>query len=149
MEQLPARIEEVHHAQEEGIILKLLNNPIRFIGDGNGKIKEMEVIQMRLGELDSSGRARPIPIENSEFCIETDLIIIAIGNNANPLLTSTYPKLELNKRGNIITDESGKTNVDGIYAGGDIVSGAATVISAMGAGRKAAKAIDEFLKKKK
>ena len=146
IEQLPARIEEVHHAQEEGIIFKLLNNPVRFIGDGNGKIREMEVIQMRLGELDSSGRARPIPIENSEFCIETDLVVIAIGNNANPLLTSTYPKLELNKWGNIITDESGKTNVDGIYAGGDIISGAATVISAMGAGRKAAKGIDNYLR---
>ncbi len=145
MEQLPARREEVHHAQEEGIIFKLLTNPIMFIGDENGKIKEMEVIQMRLGELDSSGRARPIPIEKSEFRIKTDLVVIAIGNNANPLLTSTYPKLKLNKWGNIEVDENGKTNVVDIYAGGDIVSGAATVISAMGAGRRAAKAIDEFL----
>ncbi|MFX0189099.1 MAG: NADPH-dependent glutamate synthase [Candidatus Hodarchaeota archaeon] len=147
MEQLPARIEEIHHAQEEGIILKLLTNPVRFIGDNNGKIKEMEVIQMRLGKLDSSGRARPIPIENSEFRIKTDLVIIAIGNNANPLLTSTFPALKLNKWGNIEVDENGKTNVDGIYAGGDIVSGAATVISAMGAGRKAAKGIDNYLQK--
>jgi glutamate synthase (NADPH/NADH) small chain len=146
MEQLPARREEVHHAQEEGIIFKLLTNPIMFIGNENGKIKEMEVIQMRLGELDSSGRARPIPLEKSEFRIKTDLVVIAIGNNANPLLTSTYPELKLNKWGNIEVDENGKTNLVDIYAGGDIVSGAATVISAMGAGRRAAKAIDEFLK---
>jgi len=145
IEQLPARKEEVHHAQEEGIIFKLLTNPIRFIGNSDGKIKEMEVIQMRLGELDSSGRARPIPIDNSEFRIKTDLVVIAIGNNANPLLTTTIPLLKLNRWGNIEVDENGKTNMDDIYAGGDIVSGAATVISAMGAGKKAAKAIDEFL----
>ncbi|MFX1258109.1 MAG: NADPH-dependent glutamate synthase [Promethearchaeota archaeon] len=146
MEQLPARIEEIHHAQEEGVIFKLLTNPIRFIGDVKGNIKEVEVIRMKLGELDASGRAKPIPIQNSEFRIKTDLVIIAIGNNSNPLLTSTYPKLKLNKKGNIITDEYGRTNVEGIFAGGDIVTGAATVISAMGAGRKAAIVIDEYLK---
>ncbi|NVM31344.1 MAG: NADPH-dependent glutamate synthase [Candidatus Helarchaeota archaeon] len=146
MEQLPARREEVQHAEEEGVIFKLLTNPKRFIGDEKGHVKEIEVIKMRLGEPDASGRARPIPIENSEFRIKTDLVIIAIGNNSNPLLTSTYPKLELNKWGNIITDENGKTSVESIYAGGDIVTGAATVISAMGAGRKAAKAIHEYLK---
>ncbi len=148
MEQLPARLEEVHHGEEEGIIFKLLTNPIRFIGDEEGKVKEMEVIQMKLGEPDESGRARPIPIENSEFIIKTDLVIIGIGNNSNPLLTSTYPALELNKWGYIVTDEIGKTNVEGIYAGGDIVTGAATVISAMGAGRKAAKAMNQYLKLK-
>jgi glutamate synthase (NADPH/NADH) small chain len=146
MEQLPARLEEVHHGEEEGIIFNLLTNPTRFIGDENGKITEMEVIKMELGELDDSGRARPIPIENSEFIIKTDLVIIGIGNNSNPLLTSTYPALELNKWGNIVTDENGKTNVEGIYAGGDIVTGAATVISAMGAGRKAATAMNKYLK---
>ncbi len=146
MEQLPARREEVHHAEEEGVIFKLLTNPKRFIGDNKGHVQEMEVIKMRLGAPDASGRASPIPIENSEFRIETDLVIIAIGNNSNPLLTSTYPKLALNKWGNIITDDDGKTNIKGIYAGGDIVTGSATVISAMGAGRKAAQAIHEYLK---
>ncbi len=145
-EQMPARKEEIQHAQEEGIIFKLLTNPVSIIGDDEGNIKEIEVIQMKLGEPDESGRARPLPIENSEFRIKTDLVIIAIGNNSNPLLTSTYSELELNKWGNIITDEDGKTNIKGIYAGGDIVTGSATVISAMGAGRRAAKAIYEYLK---
>jgi len=148
MEQLPARLEEVHHGEEEGIIFKLLTNPTRFIGDGEGKIKEMEVIKMKLGAPDESGRARPIRIENSEFIIKTDLVIIGVGNNSNPLLTSTYPALELNKWGNIVTDENGKTNIEGIFAGGDIVTGAATVISAMGAGRIAAKAMNQYLKSK-
>jgi glutamate synthase (NADPH/NADH) small chain len=146
VKQLPARVEEVHHAEEEGINFQLLTNPKRFIGDGNGNVEKIEVIKMRLGEKDSSGRRRPIPIENSEFLIDTDLVIIAIGNNANPLLTSTIPELELTKWGNIKTDECGRTNIDGIYAGGDIVTGAATVISAMGAGRKAAEAIHKDLK---
>ncbi len=145
LEQMPARKEEIHHAQEEGIEFKLLTNPLRFIGNIYGNVTEMEVIKMKLGELDASGRASPIPIENSEFRIKTDLIINAIGNNSNPLLTSTYPILELNKWGNIVADEDGRTNVDSIYAGGDIVTGTATVISAMGAGRRAAKAINEYL----
>ena len=148
MEELPARKEEVLHAKEEGIVFKLLTNPIRFIGDDQGKIKEIEVISMKLGELDDSGRARPIRIEGTEFRISTDLVIMAIGNNANPLLTSTYPSLNLNNWGYIETDEYGRTNLDGIYAGGDIVTGAATVISAMGAGRKASKGIDTYLKSK-
>ncbi len=148
MEQLPARLEEVHHGEEEGIVFKLLTNPVRFNGNEEGKVKELEVVKMKLGEHDSSGRARPLPIENSEFIIKTDLVIIGIGNNANPLLTSTYPALELNKWGNIIADENGQTNIEAIYAGGDIVSGAATVISAMGAGRIAAKAMNQYLKLK-
>ncbi|MFW9897067.1 MAG: NADPH-dependent glutamate synthase [Candidatus Thorarchaeota archaeon] len=148
MEQLPARREEVRHGEEEGIIFKLLTNPIRFIGDETGKVKELEVIQMKLGEPDESGRARPLPIEDSEFIIKADLVIIGIGTNANPLLTSTYPPLDLNEWGNIIADENGKTNIEGIYAGGDIVTGAATVISAMGAGRRAAKAMNQYLKEK-
>lgn len=146
MEQMPARKEEIHHAEEEGIEFQFLTNPVRFIGDDTGKIKQMEVIKMKLGELDASGRARPIQIDNSEYYIPTDLVIIAIGNNANPLLTSTCPKLKLNKWGYIETDENGKTNLEGIYAGGDIVIGSATVISAMGAGRCAAKAIHNYLK---
>ncbi|MBD3230318.1 MAG: NADPH-dependent glutamate synthase [Candidatus Lokiarchaeota archaeon] len=145
MEQLPARKEEVHHAIEEGVIFKLLTNPKRFIGDRKGRVKKIEVIKMKLGAPDKSGRARPISIPKSEFTISTDLVIIAIGNNANPLLTSTCPNLELNKWGNIKVDENGKTSIDGIYAGGDIVTGSATVISAMGAGRKAAKSINEYL----
>ncbi len=148
MEQLPARLEEVHHGEEEGIIFKLLTNPVRFIGDEEGKVKELKVIKMKLGEPDSSGRARPLPIENSEFIIKTDLVIIGIGTNANPLLTSTYPALELNKWGNIVADDNGKTSIEGIYAGGDIVSGTATVISAMGAGRRAAKGMNQYLKSK-
>ncbi|MHA1146634.1 MAG: NADPH-dependent glutamate synthase [Promethearchaeota archaeon] len=146
MEQMPARKEEIHHAKEEGIDFQLLTNPIQLIGDENGNIVEMELIRMKLGELDSSGRARPIPIEGSEYRIKTDLLIMAIGNNSNPLLTSTYPKLQLNKWGNIEADENGKTNIVGIFAGGDIVTGSATVISAMGAGRRAATAIDAYLK---
>ncbi|HUX98547.1 MAG TPA: NADPH-dependent glutamate synthase [Candidatus Deferrimicrobium sp.] len=148
MEQMPARREEVHHAEEEGVIFKLLTNPTRFIGDEKGKVKQMEVIKMELGAPDASGRARPIPMKNSEYILPTDLVIIAIGNSSNPLLTSTYPQLELTKWGNIVTDENGKTNIPGIYAGGDIVTGSATVISAMGAGRQAAKAIHEYLKNK-
>ena len=146
MEQMPARFEEVHHGEEEGIYFKFLTNPVRFIGDEYGKVKEVEVIKMQLGEPDESGRARPIPIEDSEFIINSDLVIIGIGNNSNPLLTSTYPALELNKWGNIVADENGKTNSEGIYAGGDIVTGTATVISAMGAGRRAAKIMNQFLK---
>ncbi|NHI93865.1 MAG: NADPH-dependent glutamate synthase [Candidatus Lokiarchaeota archaeon] len=148
MEQLPARKEEVHHAIEEGVIFKLLNNPVKFIGDDEGNLKEMEVIKMKLGEPDASGRASPIPIPNSEYNIKTDLVIIAVGNNSNPILTSTYPALKLNKWGNIITDEDGRTNIKEIFAGGDIVTGSATVISAMGAGRRAARAIHDHLKNK-
>ena len=147
MEQLPARKEEVHHAEEEGVIFNLLTNPVQFIGDENGNVKEMEVIQMRLGEPDASGRASPIPIKNSEFRIKCDLIIVAIGNNSNPLLTSTIPELELNKWGNIITNDNGNTNIEDIFAAGDIVSGSATVISAMGTGRKAANGIHDYLEK--
>ncbi len=148
MEQIPARKEEVHHTEQEGVIFKLLTNPTRFIGDEKGKIKEMEVIKMELGKPDASGRASPIPIKGSEYIIPVDLVIVAIGNRSNPLLTSTYPKLQLNKGGNLIIDENGKTSVEGIYAGGDITTGSATVISAMGAGRKAARAIHEYLKNK-
>jgi len=149
MEQLPARAEEVHHAKEEGVTFDLLRNPTKFIGDENGTLIEMQVIKMELGEPDASGRKRPIPIKGSEYRIKTDLSINSIGNNSNPLLTSTIPSLKLNRWGNIETDENSKTNLEGIYAGGDIVTGSATVISAMGAGRKAGKAIHEYLQKKK
>lgn len=145
MEELPARVEEVHHAQQEGVIFNLLTNPTQFIGDENGNLKEIELLRMELGEPDASGRRRPIPIEGSEFRIPCDLAVIAVGSHSNPLLTSTYPAIKLNRWGNIVADENGQTSVEWIFAGGDIVTGSATVISAMGAGRKAAKAIHEYL----
>ena len=146
--EMPARKEEYHHAIEEGINFQFLSNPVRFLGDPDGYVNQIEVIKMELGELDDSGRPRPIPIENSEFLIKCDTVIIAIGANANPILTKSIPELNLTKWGYIQADENGKTNIDGIFAGGDIVTGSATVISAMGAGRKAAKTINRFIKSK-
>jgi len=143
--EMPARKEEYHHAQDEGIMFQFLTNPVKFIGDENGNVKQMEVIKMRLGEPDKSGRRRPIPIENSEYLIDTDTVIIAVGANANPILTRSIPELKLNKWGYIEVDENAKTNLEGIFAGGDIVTGSATVISAMGAGKKAANAIIQYL----
>jgi glutamate synthase (NADPH/NADH) small chain len=146
--EMPARQEEYHHAIEEGVEFLFLTNPVRIIGDEMGNVKQIEVIKMRLGEPDKSGRKSPIPIKGSEYFIDTDTIIVAIGTQANPILTRAIPGLKLNKRGYIETDENGKTNLEGIYAGGDIVTGSATVISAMGAGKKAARAMDEYLKSK-
>lgn len=145
-EQMPARAEEIHHAEEEGIKLKLLNNPVELIGDEKRSVKEMKCIKMKLGEPDDSGRRRPVPIKNSEFTLKTDLVIIGIGAGANPLLTSTMPELKLNKWGYIVADENGKTNMKGVWAGGDIVTGSATVIQAMGAGKQAAMAMDEYMR---
>ena len=144
-EQMPARNEEIHHAKEEGIQFHLLTNPIRIIGDDHGHIKGLECIRMELGEPDASGRRRPVPIEGSEYIIDTDLFVVSIGAGANPLITSTMPDLELNKWGNIIADENGKTSTDRVWAGGDIVTGMATVIEAMGAGRASALDIHNFL----
>ncbi len=144
--EMPARMEEYHHALEEGIQFQFLTNPIEIIGDGDSNVKELQVIKMELGEPDDSGRRRPIPIKNSEFYIPTDTVILAIGTNANPVLTKTIPELKLNKYGYIETNENGQTNIMDIFAGGDIVTGSATVISAMGAGRNAAIAIDKYLK---
>ncbi|MFX1411049.1 MAG: NADPH-dependent glutamate synthase [Promethearchaeota archaeon] len=146
--EMPARREEYHHAQEEGVEFQFLTNPIRFIGDENDDVKHMEVVKMKLGAPDDSGRRRPIPIENSEYLIDTDTIIIAIGSRANPILTKSIPELKLTKWGYIKTDETGQTNLEGVFAGGDIVTGSATVISAMGAGKSAAKAIDAYLTNK-
>ncbi len=143
--EMPARREEYHHGVEEGIEFQFLTNPVRFIGDNNGSVKQMEVIKMKLGELDQSGRRRPIPIENSEYLIYVDTIIVAIGTKANPICPKSIPGLELNKWGYIVISEGGKANLEGIYAGGDIVTGSATVISAMGAGKRASKAIHEYL----
>ncbi len=144
--ELPARAEEVHHAEEEGIQFKFLTNPVRFIENEDGWVVGMECIQMELGEPDDSGRRRPVPIEGSNFTMDMDLVVIAVGTGANPVITSTVPNLELNKRGYIVADpETGKTSREGIYAGGDIVTGAATVILAMGAGRQSSTAIHECL----
>lgn len=146
-DEMPARKEEIHHAEEEGIIFDLLTTPVRFIGDERGWVKEIELIRMELGEKDESGRRRPVPIKGSEYRMEFDLVIVALGTAANPLLTRTTPGLELDKRGYIVADpETGKTRKERVWAGGDIVTGAATVILAMGAGKKAARSIDEFLR---
>ncbi|MFW9901007.1 MAG: NADPH-dependent glutamate synthase [Candidatus Thorarchaeota archaeon] len=146
--EMPARREEYHHALEEGIEFRFLSNPTRFLGDDNGSVEKIEVLKMRLGELDASGRPRPIPIENSEYFINCDTVILAIGTNANPILTKSISDLKLTKWGYIEADEEGKTNIEGIFAGGDIITGSATVISAMGAGRVAAKAMNEYLRSK-
>lgn len=147
--EMPARQEEYHHAKEEGIEFQFLTNPVRFIGDENDNVIQMECIRMELGEPDESGRRRPIPIENSEFIINTNTVIIAVGTRANPVLTKSTSDLKLNKWGYIETDEDGRTNIEDIFAGGDIVTGSATVISAMGAGRKAAIEINKYLQNKK
>lgn len=146
--EMPARKEEYHHAKEEGIEFKFLTNPVRLLGNENSDVKFMEVIKMELGEPDQSGRRSPIPIKNSEYLIETDTVIVAIGTRANPVLTKSMPELKLNKWNYIEIDENGQTNLEGVFAGGDIVTGSATVISAMGAGKKAAQVIDEYLKNK-
>lgn len=145
--EMPARIEEVHHAKEEGIEFHTLQSPKRIIGNEDSKVVAVECLKYQLGEPDESGRRRPIPIEGSEFRIELDTVIIAIGNGANPLIQQTTPGLNFNKWGNIVVDENCRTSIQGVYAGGDIVLGAATVILAMGQGRIAAAAINEYLEK--
>ena len=149
MDELPARKEEVEHAEEEGIVFKTLVNPTEVLGDENGNVKGLRCIKMELGEPDESGRRRPVEVRDSEFDLEVDCMIMSIGTSPNPLIRSTTPGLETNKRGCIITkDESGLTSRTAVYAGGDAVTGAATVILAMGAGKNAATAIDEYLKNK-
>jgi len=147
--ELPARKEEVHHAHEEGVQFKILHNPVEYIGDENGWVKQIKCIRMELGEPDDSGRRRPIPIKGSEFTVDVDTVVVAIGTEANPVIPRTTPGLEVNKWGYIITKgETGETSREGVYAGGDIVTGSATVILAMGAGRQAANAIDTYVKTK-
>ena len=145
--ELPARREEVEHAMEEGIVFNMLTNPIKVNGDDNGWVKSMTCIKMELSEPDASGRARPVAVEGSDFDVEADVVIMALGTSPNPLIKDTTKGLEVNKHGGIITDELGATSVEYVYAGGDAVTGAATVILAMGAGKTAAKAIDEKLSK--
>jgi glutamate synthase (NADPH/NADH) small chain len=147
--ELPARKEEVHHAQEEGIRFELCTNPVRIIGD-HGTVMAMECVRMNLCGLDESGRRSPTPIADSEFRIRVDIVIMAVGTGANPLIPQSTKDLNVNKKKYIIADEeTGRTSRDGVYAGGDIVTGSATVISAMGAGRKAARAMHEYLMQKK
>jgi len=145
--QMPAREEEIENAFEEGVKPMLLNNPVQVLGDEKGWVKGIECIRMELGEPDASGRRRPVPIKGSEHVLDVDMVVMAIGQGPNPLLTSSTPDLELNKWGNIVADEeTGKTSKKSVFAGGDIVTGAATVILAMGAGKKAAESIDQYLK---
>jgi len=144
--EMPARIEEIHHAEQEGIIFEFLTLPIKYHGE-DGWVKEMESLRMELGEPDASGRRRPVPLKGSEFKIPVDTVVVAIGQSPNPLIPNTTPGLEVAKHGNIIADEkTGRTTKKGVFAGGDIVTGAATVILAMGAGRLAANSINEYLK---
>lgn len=148
-EEMPARNEEIHHAKEEGIDFRLLNNPVKIIGDEDGKVAQIECVEMELGEPDASGRRRPIVKDNSNFTLDVDCVVIAIGNSPNPLIRTTTVGIEANKRGClVVNEETMQTTRDGVYAGGDAVTGAATVILAMGAGRQASKSIDEFIKKK-
>ena len=146
--ELPARVEEVHHAKEEGIEFKMLTNPVRVLGDDKGWVRGITCVEMELGEPDESGRRSPVVKEGSEFDMECDVVIMALGTSPNPLLKQTTAGLETNRRGCIVATEEGATTREGIFAGGDAVTGAATVILAMGAGRKAAKAIDEYIKNK-
>lgn len=147
--ELPARLEEVENAEEEGVIFNLLTLPIRYNGDENGWVKEVICLKMELGEPDASGRRTPIPVEGSEFTVAVDAVICAIGNSPNPLIPATTRGLQVGKKGNILADEeTGKTSLDKVWAGGDVVTGAATVILAMGAGRKAARAMQEYLSRR-
>ncbi len=143
--EMPARIEEVHHAKEEGVQFRTLQNPTRILGDDKSNVVGLECLRYELGEPDDSGRRRPVPIKGSEFVVDVDTVIVAIGNGANPLLQQTTPGLEFNKWGNIVVNDQCKTSLKGVYAGGDIVLGAATVILAMGQGRIAAAAINAYL----
>ena len=145
-DEMPARVAEIHHAEQEGIEMMLLTNPTKYLGSEIGRLTGMECLKMQLGEPDASGRRSPIPMPGTEFLIECDLCIVAVGSGANPLLTSETPDMKLNKRGYIIADtRTGKTTKKAVWAVGDIVTGAATVILAMGAGRQAANSIHEYL----
>ena len=145
--EMPARFDEIENAKEEGIKFELLTNPTRILGTKDGWVESVECIRNELGAPDDSGRRRPVPIKGSEFTMKIDTIVCAIGQGPNPLLLSTLPDLKLTKKGNIVVDESGKTSLPDVWAGGDIVTGAATVIEAMGAGKKTARSIDEYLKR--
>lgn len=148
-DEMPARLEEIHHAKEEGIELCLLNNPVKIVNDGTGQVSGMECVKMELGEPDASGRRSPTEIKGSNYILDVDTVVMSIGTSPNPLIKSTTQGLEVNRRGClVVNEETNQTTRDGIYAGGDAVTGAATVILAMGAGKTAAKAIDEYLSSK-
>ena len=144
--EMPAREEEIHHAEQEGIGFEFLVAPVEVLGNEKRWVSGLKCVRMQLGEPDASGRARPVPVPGSEFVIPCDVVVVAIGTKANPLLTATCPELKLNKWGNIVVDDNGMTSIPGVFAGGDIVRGAATVILAMGDGKRAAKAMDQYLK---
>ena len=144
--EMPARQEEIEHAREEGIGIKLLTLPIRFLGDEEGWVKGMECIRMKLGEIDESGRRRPLPIEGSQFIMEADTVVVAVGQGPNPLLPFYTPNLKTTPKGHLLVDEEGATSIPGVFAGGDIIPGEATVIDAMGHGKRAARAIDRYLR---
>ena len=147
--ELPARLEEIHHAKEEGVVFKFLTAPLEVLSDENFNVTGLKCQQMELGEPDASGRRRPIPVEGSEFVLDLDCVIAAIGTSPNPLIRHTTPGLDTNRKGCIVADdEHGITSKDGVFAGGDAVTGAATVILAMGAGKRAAAAMDEYIKNK-
>jgi glutamate synthase (NADPH/NADH) small chain len=147
-EEMPARAEEIENAEEEGIVFEFLTSPLRLIGNERRTVKAIECIRMRLAEPDKSGRRRPVPIEGSNFVMDVDMVVMAIGRTPNPIIKQTTEGLKTAEWGGIVVDENGKTSIEAVYAGGDIVTGEATVISAMGAGRIAAKAIHELLMKK-
>lgn len=146
--ELPARAEEVHHAKEEGIEFRMLTNPTRILGDEQGRVRGISCVEMTLGEPDESGRRAPVVKPGSDFEIECDVVIMALGTSPNPLIASTTAGLETSRRGCIVADAEGATTREGVFAGGDAVTGAATVILAMGAGRRAAAAIDRYIKSK-
>ena len=143
--EMPARAEEIHHAEEEGLEFEFLVAPVEVLGNEKKWVTGLKCVRMRLGEPDASGRARPVTIPGSEFVIPCEVVVVAIGTRANPLLTATCPELKLNQWGNIVVDDAGMTSLPGVFAGGDIVRGAATVILAMGDGKRAAKSIHEYL----
>ena len=144
--ELPARREEVEHAKEEGVVFRLLTNPVEILTDAEENVTGIRCVQMELGEPDASGRRRPVEKKGSEFILEVDCVIMSLGTSPNPLIKQTTVGLETRPRGEIVADETGKTSLEGVYAGGDAVTGAATVILAMGAGKAAAKAIDEYIR---
>jgi glutamate synthase (NADPH/NADH) small chain len=143
--EMPARAEEIHHAEEEGIQFEFLTAPVEVLGNEQRWVTGLKCVRMELDEPDASGRPRPVPIPMSDFVLPCNMVVVAVGTRANPLLTATCPELKLNKWGNIVVDQNGMTNLPGVFAGGDIVRGAATVILAMGDGKRAAKAIDVYL----
>jgi len=144
-EEMPARVEEIHHAEQEGVEFMFLVAPLEILGDEAGWVRGVRLQRMELGEPDKSGRRRPVPVAGSEFELPANIVVVAVGTRANPLLTATCPELKLDKWGNIVADEKQMTSIPGVFAGGDIVRGGATVILAMGDGKRAAAAINEYL----